>query len=106
MGYLAIRTAIDLAAGKFFDAHGLKPFLTDSTPGTWHLAQWHLNFLSPGIVMWPHLPQTNVPSARAIIGLNSFPKTQYGHRTTLSIITAPLATNEKEDPRIKEPSKK
>jgi len=56
--------------------------------------------------MWPHLPHISVLSARAIIGLNSLPKTQYGHRTTLAIIAAPLATKETKDPRLKELSKK
>ena len=57
-----------------------------------HLEQWHLRSSLPGISKWPHLAQTNAPSASAIIGLNSLPTTQYGHRTTRSVIAAtPLA---------------
>ena len=46
----------------------------------------------PGISKWPHLAQAKALSASAIIGLNSLPTTQYGHRTTRSVIAAtPLA---------------
>jgi hypothetical protein len=33
-------------------------------------------FSSLGIAKWPHLPQTNRPSAMATIGLNSSPEIQ------------------------------
>jgi hypothetical protein len=57
-----------------------------------HLEQWHLRSSLPGISKWPHLAQTNAPSESTIIGLNSLPTTQYGHRTTRSVIAAtPLA---------------
>ena len=57
-----------------------------------HLEQWHLRSSLPGISKWPHLAQTNAPSASAIIGMNSLPTTQYGHRSTRSVIAAaPLA---------------
>ena len=57
-----------------------------------HLEQWHLRSSLPDISKWPHLAQTNAPSARAIIGMNSLPTTQYGHRSTRSVIAAaPLA---------------
>jgi hypothetical protein len=45
---------------------------------------------------WPHWAQTNAPSASAVIGMNSLPATQYGHRTTRSVIAAtPLAVGTK-----------
>ena len=57
-----------------------------------HLEQWQLRSSLPGISKWPHLAQTNAPSASAIIGMNSLPTTQYGHRSTRSVIAAaPLA---------------
>jgi hypothetical protein len=57
-----------------------------------HLGQWHLRSSLPDISKWPHLAQTNAPSERAIIGMNSWPTTQYGHRSTRSVIAAaPLA---------------
>ena len=74
-----------------------------------HLEQWHLRSSSPDISKWPHLAQTNAPSASAIIGMNSWPTTQYGHRSTRSVIAAtPLAVgvrNKKYKTRdAKEPS--
>jgi hypothetical protein len=41
-----------------------------------HFLQAHSKFLSLGIAKWPHLPQTNRPSARGTIGINSSPRTQ------------------------------
>ena len=79
-----------------------KPSASTRSPGA-----MTLEVPLPGISKWPHLAQTNAPSARAIIGMNSLPTTQYGHRTTRSVIAAaPLAVevNEHKDPRLKEPS--
>jgi NADPH:quinone reductase len=47
-----------------------------STRSSKHFRQAHLKFSSLGIAKWPHLPQTNRPSAMATSGLNSSPETQ------------------------------
>jgi len=41
-----------------------------------HFLQGHLKLLSAGIAEWLHLLQTNLPSSRAIICLNSSSETQ------------------------------
>lgn len=46
-----------------------------------HFQQEHVNPLSLGTATWPHFVQTNLPFGWATIGLNSSPKTQYGHRS-------------------------
>jgi hypothetical protein len=57
----------------------------------------------PGIFKWRHLVQTNAPPARAIIGLKSLPTTQYGHRTTRSVIAVTLCWQLRKKPRHKDP---
>jgi hypothetical protein len=47
-----------------------------STRSSKHFRQEHLKSLSSGIAEWPHLLQTNLPSGRAIICLNSSFETQ------------------------------
>ena len=49
---------------------------TSSARRSKHFRQAHSKFLSLGIAKWPHLPQTNRPSATAVIALNSSPETQ------------------------------
>src|ERR1039458_9356499 len=50
-----------------------------------HFRQAHLKFSSLGVAKWPHLPQTNRPSATAAIGLNSSPETQQAHPATVIV---------------------
>ena len=69
-----------------------------------HLEQWHLRSSLPDISKWPHLAQTNAPSARAIIGMNSLPTTQYGHRTTRSVIAATPLAVEVRNKKIQKPA--
>jgi hypothetical protein len=57
----------------------------------------------PGISKWRHLVQTNAPPASEIIGLKSLPTTQYGHRTTRSVIVVTLCWQLRKKPRHKDP---
>jgi hypothetical protein len=49
-----------------------------------HFRQVHLKLGSWGIALWRQLSHCNQPSARIIIGRNSFPSLQYWHRMTES----------------------
>jgi hypothetical protein len=63
-----------------------------TTRNSKHLRQAHSKFLSARIAKWPHLPQTNRPSATAAIGLNSSPETQYVHPTIGTVTRYPSRT--------------
>jgi hypothetical protein len=41
-----------------------------------HFLQWHLKFLSSGIVKCPHLAQVYIPTPTAFMGWNSSPEMQ------------------------------
>ena len=58
----------------------IHPSTSSPRASRWHGRQVHLYSGTPGRTVWAQSRQTNRPSLCAIIGLNSMPTMQWGHR--------------------------